>query len=509
MTDVASTKAAIDALAARPRPARSSAGTRWPGARRAASRRPMPACSAAGRGWSSRPPSTDEAAVARVEALALACGAVPVAHGGGGARSRSWRRSATCRSWLSAALVEAVAGARATPRPDWAAAAGLAAGGWDEHDAARARRRRRWARASRPRTPPRSPRACGTSATGHRRVARATSRGRTRTRSGTRLAAARAVPRGRRLRWASPGSACSSSRARSIVPGARLARRPPRRPRRRARRGRRASAAFMRSGAGRAGPDPQAGDPVPRAARRRALVPDAAHARGRRRAAPRPLVDRRRRSPQPGRRRRPGRARAASGPRSSSRTSCPTFAPVGLLNDDTTPVGAVHVGIVFVADAAGRPVAIRETDKLEGAFATTAEVAAVRRRHGDLEPARVRGAPRLTPSTGPVARPVPYSWWSDEHPGPLPRPQDRPLDRAAGRGRGGHGGHRSRGRRRRRRADGDRRRRQRHGRLPRRRDRAGGRSGRAGGGRQAQHARAAASTRPRRSPAPCSRRRSR
>jgi predicted NUDIX family phosphoesterase len=51
---------------------------------------------------------------------------------------------------------------------------------------------------------------------------------------------------------------------------------------------------------------------------------------------------------------------------------------VGLLNDDTTAVGAVHVGVVFVADAAGRPVAIRETDKLAGSFATTAETAAVR-----------------------------------------------------------------------------------------------------------------------------------
>lgn len=56
----------------------------------------------------------------------------------------------------------------------------------------------------------------------------------------------------------------------------------------------------------------------------------------------------------------------------------PAFTPVGLLNDDTTPVGSVHVGFVYVADAGGRPVAIRETDKLAGAFATTAEVAAVR-----------------------------------------------------------------------------------------------------------------------------------
>ncbi len=54
----------------------------------------------------------------------------------------------------------------------------------------------------------------------------------------------------------------------------------------------------------------------------------------------------------------------------------PEFTPVGLLNDDTTAVGAVHVGFVYTADAAGRPVAIRETDKLSGAFAATAEVAA-------------------------------------------------------------------------------------------------------------------------------------
>lgn len=60
----------------------------------------------------------------------------------------------------------------------------------------------------------------------------------------------------------------------------------------------------------------------------------------------------------------------------------PVYAPVGLLNDDTTAVGSVHVGFVYVADSGGRPVAIRETDKLEGAFVGTAEVAAVR---DDLE----------------------------------------------------------------------------------------------------------------------------
>lgn len=60
----------------------------------------------------------------------------------------------------------------------------------------------------------------------------------------------------------------------------------------------------------------------------------------------------------------------------------PEFRLVGLLNDDTTEVGSVHVGAVFVADAAGRRVAIRETEKLSGAFADPEAVAAV---SGDLE----------------------------------------------------------------------------------------------------------------------------
>ena len=55
----------------------------------------------------------------------------------------------------------------------------------------------------------------------------------------------------------------------------------------------------------------------------------------------------------------------------------PEFRFVGLLNDDTTPVGRVHVGFVYEADAGGRPVAIRETDKLTGAFVPAASVAAV------------------------------------------------------------------------------------------------------------------------------------
>ena len=60
----------------------------------------------------------------------------------------------------------------------------------------------------------------------------------------------------------------------------------------------------------------------------------------------------------------------------------PEWRFIGLLNDDATPVGAVHLGLVYEADAAGRPVAIRETHKLRGAFATLEEVEAHR---DDLE----------------------------------------------------------------------------------------------------------------------------
>ena len=55
----------------------------------------------------------------------------------------------------------------------------------------------------------------------------------------------------------------------------------------------------------------------------------------------------------------------------------PDFSFVGLLNDDEDPVGAVHLGFVYQADAAGRAVAIREADKLTGDFRGPADVAAV------------------------------------------------------------------------------------------------------------------------------------
>ena len=60
----------------------------------------------------------------------------------------------------------------------------------------------------------------------------------------------------------------------------------------------------------------------------------------------------------------------------------PTFRLVGLLNDDDNDVGAVHLGVVYEADSAGRSVDVRETRKLDGHFASPAEVLAV---HDSLE----------------------------------------------------------------------------------------------------------------------------
>jgi predicted NUDIX family phosphoesterase len=54
----------------------------------------------------------------------------------------------------------------------------------------------------------------------------------------------------------------------------------------------------------------------------------------------------------------------------------PEFRLVGLLNDDSNPVGAVHLGVVFTVDAAGRPVEVREHDKLRGRFVPVPDVVA-------------------------------------------------------------------------------------------------------------------------------------
>ena len=52
----------------------------------------------------------------------------------------------------------------------------------------------------------------------------------------------------------------------------------------------------------------------------------------------------------------------------------PEFRAIGLLNDEADPVGQVHIGVVFLAEAAGRSAAIRETEKLAGAFVAPIDV---------------------------------------------------------------------------------------------------------------------------------------
>ena len=50
----------------------------------------------------------------------------------------------------------------------------------------------------------------------------------------------------------------------------------------------------------------------------------------------------------------------------------------GILNDDTTEVGRVHLGAVFTLEAAERRVRVRETDKMTGEWVASRELAALR-----------------------------------------------------------------------------------------------------------------------------------
>lgn len=55
-----------------------------------------------------------------------------------------------------------------------------------------------------------------------------------------------------------------------------------------------------------------------------------------------------------------------------------TFA--GILNDDTTEVGSVHLGVVYVLDAHDANVTVRETDKMTGRWASVDELRELRER---------------------------------------------------------------------------------------------------------------------------------
>jgi predicted NUDIX family phosphoesterase len=58
----------------------------------------------------------------------------------------------------------------------------------------------------------------------------------------------------------------------------------------------------------------------------------------------------------------------------------PRFRLVGLLNDDSNPVGAVHLGVVFEVEAEGRALAVREHHKLTGRWADPAVLVAASER---------------------------------------------------------------------------------------------------------------------------------
>ena len=53
-----------------------------------------------------------------------------------------------------------------------------------------------------------------------------------------------------------------------------------------------------------------------------------------------------------------------------------TFA--GILNDDTTEVGRVHLGAVYVLEAHQRDVVVRETEKMSGRWVARGELASLR-----------------------------------------------------------------------------------------------------------------------------------
>ena len=58
----------------------------------------------------------------------------------------------------------------------------------------------------------------------------------------------------------------------------------------------------------------------------------------------------------------------------------PEFRLVGMLNDDSNAVGSVHLGVVFIVEADGRPITVREHDKLTARMADADELRAARDR---------------------------------------------------------------------------------------------------------------------------------
>jgi predicted NUDIX family phosphoesterase len=109
-----------------------------------------------------------------------------------------------------------------------------------------------------------------------------------------------------------------------------------------------------------------------------------------------------------------------------SSLAAPKF--VGLINDDSTSVGQVHVGLAFITSAASPtgspPVRLRETDKMAGGFAPLAASESLWKNLGDFETwssAMLEGAALLhrgdnQPSRGGIRPTVRTSRAADSHP---------------------------------------------------------------------------------------------
>lgn len=81
----------------------------------------------------------------------------------------------------------------------------------------------------------------------------------------------------------------------------------------------------------------------------------------------------------------------------------PEFSFLGLLNDDEVDVGVHHLGVVYVADAAGRPVSVRETHKLSGSFESLQVVRSVRDRLETWSQLALDALENVDPATEPTA----------------------------------------------------------------------------------------------------------
>ena len=291
----------------------------------------------------------------------------------------SWRRSATCRSSCRRRSWRRSPGPpTGDPRPDWTAAATLAAGGWESMTRLARGDVEMGAGIAATNAPAIAARLRDVRAVIDAWLARPRRRGgpdTARSATGWRPRARRSTERG--LTWATRTSGCWSSRARSIMadPGWLGVRREGVA---RGARGRRPRGA--RSWPGR---------PPSRTRRHKQVIPYLVLRDGERW-----FLMRRTRAGgdarlhdrwsigvgghlNPGRRRRRRRPPPRVGRGARGRLRAGRSRPSACSTTTRRPSAPVHVGVVYTADAAGRPVAIRETDKLTGSFATTAEVAAV------------------------------------------------------------------------------------------------------------------------------------